>query len=341
MGLVMVSAQQVENALRGQEERIIQVVRETYLAHEAGQSVVPHSVFLRFPEAPENRIIALPAYLSGPRPTIGIKWIASWPGNLALGLPRASGLVVLNSSETGTPYAIVEGGVINAKRTAASAVLAARALRNRCRGALEQIALIGCGRINGELLRFLRSELTTQVEIRLWDTVAERMHSFRNAAEEEGIPGRFHAASGLLGAVRNSDLVAFATTAQEPHVNDPGLFLPGSVVLHLSLRDLGVAVVRAVSNIVDDPDHCFRQRTSLHLAEMSLGNRKFLRGTLASVLKGSTLPREAPEEVVAFSPFGLGVLDISLAAMTVELAVAASEQTSLVDFFGISSGGQV
>jgi N-[(2S)-2-amino-2-carboxyethyl]-L-glutamate dehydrogenase len=55
-------------------------LRRTYLSHEAGDSVNPDSYFLRFPDKPESRIIALPAYLGAGHGMAGIK----------CGIPRAS-----------------------------------------------------------------------------------------------------------------------------------------------------------------------------------------------------------------------------------------------------------
>ena len=107
----------------------VNVVRDAYLAHAEGRSVNPHSVFLRFQDRPNARIIALPSHLGDPWKTSGIKWIASYPDNVSKGSPRASAVLLLNNHENGYPFACLEGSVISAARTAASAVLAASHLR--------------------------------------------------------------------------------------------------------------------------------------------------------------------------------------------------------------------
>ncbi len=70
-----------------QQEECIGVVRDAYLAHADGESVNPDSYFLRFPTKPDCRIIALPAYLGNGFNVAGLKWIASFPGNVRRGFP--------------------------------------------------------------------------------------------------------------------------------------------------------------------------------------------------------------------------------------------------------------
>ena len=50
----------VVQLLDGNRTEIIELVRRTYLAHDAGQTINPDSYFLRFPEKPDARIIEAP-----------------------------------------------------------------------------------------------------------------------------------------------------------------------------------------------------------------------------------------------------------------------------------------
>src|SRR5437016_14449633 len=142
--LSIINGKSVFDIVRAHRSECIRIVREAYLAHADGQSVNPDSHFLRFPDKPDCRIIALPAYLGNGFDVAGLKWIASYPANVQGGFPRASAVLVLNNYETGYPFAILESSIISAARTAASAVLAAHWLNGQSRQA-QSLGIVGTG----------------------------------------------------------------------------------------------------------------------------------------------------------------------------------------------------
>ena len=109
----------------------MELVEATYRLHGAGDSVNPPSYFLRFPDRPTARIIALPASIGGQVRVDGLKWISSFPDNVAAGIPRASAVLILNDHDTGYPFACLESSIISATRTAASAALGRRLAQPR------------------------------------------------------------------------------------------------------------------------------------------------------------------------------------------------------------------
>ena len=326
----VISGGQVQSALQGREKAIVELVEATYRLHGAGDSVNPPSYFLRFPDRPSSRIIALPASLGGPDRVDGLKWVSSFPENVASGIPRASAVLILNDHDTGYPFACLEASIISATRTAASAALAADWL-SRSRPRPTRIGFVGLGLIARYIHTFLAGTGWSFDEIGVHDLSADSAVGFRGYLEQSGTAGQvsvYHSAEELI---RSSDLVVFATVAAEPHISDVSWFEHNPVVLHVSLRDLAPEILLAATNVVDDVDHCLKANTSPHLVEQLTGNRDFLAGTLNDVMAGRVkVPADRP---VIFSPFGLGVLDLAVGKNVYDTVVSSGDLQVIDDFF--------
>jgi len=313
----VLTGDEVRSLLDGREDEIVDAVRIAYLAHGRGDSALPHSTFLRFPEQPRNRIIALPAYLASDR-TAGIKWISSFPGNTERGIERASALIALNCVETGRVTAILEGAIISAKRTAASAALAALYLAKPSPSA---VAFVGGGVISTEVLRFVARLIPSLRQAVVFDLDRRNAERFVRHARKLAPEVDTVIAASLDEALRGPELICFATTSLAPHVSSLDDCRPNATVLHLSLRDLTPECALRCDNVVDDIDHVCRAGTSLHLAEEKVGSREFIRCTLADIVGGRQPARPAESKAVTvFSPFGLGVLDIAVAKLACKMA---------------------
>src|SRR6266568_1656186 len=178
--LSIINGRTVFDIVRAHRSECIQIVREAYLAHAAGRSVNPDSYFLKFPDKPDCRIIALPAYLGDGFDVAGLKWIASYPANIRRGFPRASAVLVLNNYETGYPFAILESSIISAARTAASAALAAYWLNGQsCRA--HSLGIVGTGFIARYVYEFLVDTGWTIEEVRLHDRSPLESEKFRDS----------------------------------------------------------------------------------------------------------------------------------------------------------------
>ena len=219
----VISGAQVQGALQGQEKEIVELVEATYRLHGAGDSVNPPSYFLRFPDRPSSRIIALPASIGGPLRVDGLKWISSFPENVAAGVPRASAVLILNDYDTGYPYACLEASIISATRTAASAALAADWL-SRGRPRPTRVGFVGAGLIARYIHTFLAGTGWSFDEIGVHDLSVDSAAGFRGYLEQPGTAGRVTVHDSAEELIRSSDLVVFATVAAEPHVRTcPGL----------------------------------------------------------------------------------------------------------------------
>ncbi|GII79736.1 2,3-diaminopropionate biosynthesis protein SbnB [Sphaerisporangium rufum] len=329
--MLVLTHDDVRQVLDGQEARVLDAVREAYLLHAGGRTSLPHSVFLRFPGKERERIIGLPAYLDAATATAGIKWVASFPANHERALPRASAVVMTNSAETGRPEAVIEGSVISARRTGASAALAAGLLANPATPD-RAVSLIGCGLIQFEVLRFLRLTCPQVAEVTLFDRDDTRAADFAGRCTRAWPDLTVRHARDAAEALAAHRLVSLATTAVRPHLDTRGC-RPGTLLLHVSLRDLTPEAILAARNVVDDTDHVCRERTSVHLAEQLAGHRGFIHDEIGNLLRAPENDvRRDPDRVTVFSPFGLGVLDLALARLVQDDAAKAGLGVPVPDF---------
>src|SRR6266478_572135 len=328
--LSIINGKTVFDIIHAHRADCIEIVRDAYLAHARGESVNPDSYFLRFPGKPDCRIIALPAYLGNGFGVAGLKWIASYPGNIQRGFPRASAVLVLNDYEIGFPFAILESSIISAARTAASAALAAHWLNGQSHRA-HSLGIVGTGFIARYVYEFLVDTGWTIEEVRLHDRSPLESEKFRNTACRLEQHRTVTIVPDVAQLVRACDLIVFTTVASTPHITDPALFEHNPLVLHISLRDLAPEILLASQNVVDDVEHVMKANTSPHLAEQQTGNRDFVTGTLADImLERRSVNRGRP---VIFSPFGMGILDVAVGKWVYDQAVAAGRDQRLSDFF--------
>ena len=306
----VIGALEVEAALRDREEDVLDAVKKAYETHSRGSSSLPHSSFLRFPDSDRDRIICLPAYLGEDYQLAGVKWIASVPDNVAMGIERASAVMILNDRATGRPKAVVEGSIISKQRTAASAALASKVLAKR---EPNTIGFVGCGPINIAIAQFLAVVWPGVSQFTAFDLDPQRAEMFGKELLLLRPAARFSVAASLDDVLSECEMVSFGTTAIAPYVKSLDSCPDGATILHVSLRDLDTGVILENHNIVDDLDHVNRAATSIHLASQQAGNTKFVHGSLGDILLGKIQRPESDTRKLIFSPFGLGVLDLAVA----------------------------
>jgi N-[(2S)-2-amino-2-carboxyethyl]-L-glutamate dehydrogenase len=332
--ILLLKGNDISSLFQHRDREILAAVKLAYQIHATGDSCLPHSSFVRFPDNDRDRIIALPAYIGGDIDTAGIKWIASFPGNLSLGMERASATLMLNSTQTGHTKAIMESSIISAKRTAASAAIGAEQLKGSQK--ITTLGLIGTGLINFEIVRFLLSTCPEIETVLVYDLDRERAKQFGQKCCQLSNRLKIKIAADSNTVFQESSLISFATTATKPHVFDLSQCRSGTIILHVSLRDLSPEIILAADNIVDDVDHVTRAQTSIHLAEQQVGNRDFIWTTLGDILNGAAPANSGENKLAIFSPFGLGVLDLALGQLAYNLAIEQNIGETITSFLPTS-----
>src|SRR6476619_3371607 len=102
--------------------RALEAVRAGFVAYARDEWSMPPKVYV--PAYPAGDFRAMPALGGG---HALLKWVTSFPGNPAQGLPTVTGVVLLSNAETGELEALFDAAAVTALRTAAAAVIAAEA----------------------------------------------------------------------------------------------------------------------------------------------------------------------------------------------------------------------
>ena len=115
----------------------IAAVREAFERHARGEWRMPAKVYLDSP--PHGDFRAMPALGDG---LALLKWVTSFPGNTAKGLPVVRGEVLLSDAETGEELAVIECSSVTSLRTGAAAAVSAEVLAAED---AQTVGIIGCG----------------------------------------------------------------------------------------------------------------------------------------------------------------------------------------------------
>src|SRR5438105_12149415 len=90
----------------------LDAVREAFVAYARGEWTMPPKVYV--PAYPAGDFRAMPALGAG---HALLKWVTSFPGNPAQGLPTVTGLVLLSDATNGTLEAAFDAAAVTALRT--------------------------------------------------------------------------------------------------------------------------------------------------------------------------------------------------------------------------------
>jgi ornithine cyclodeaminase/alanine dehydrogenase-like protein (mu-crystallin family) len=196
------------------EERLALAERAMTALATPGEAELPPKIGVH-PRPEGSFAHAMPAHLRGVTEAddrLGMKWIAGFGGNAALGLPNLHGLVVINDPATGVPIGILDGGPITAHRTAAVSGVAIRHFATSVAAPRRsaRVALIGAGvqaRAHVPVIR----HLVPAAEIVVFDRHADRSAAIAEAA---GRPAE--AAASARDATAGADIVISVASFTSP-----------------------------------------------------------------------------------------------------------------------------
>jgi alanine dehydrogenase len=308
----------------------VEAVREAFVAYARGEWSMPPKVYV--PAYPAGDFRAMPALGAG---HALLKWVTSFPGNPARGLPTVTGLVLISDASDGSLRAALDAGAVTALRTGAAAVLAAEALG---RSDAKTAAVVGAG-VNGKAAA--KTFLARGRDAMLWDVDEERA---RAAADELGARVA-KSREEALGA----DLLVTVTPGHEillpegslppgQHVSLMGADGPGKAEIavgelarvHVFCDDweqseqFGILDREAqVRLFADDWEQARHNGDLAHAVEAGAITQNEVT-QLGDVLAGTVPGRQSPDDITIFDSTGLAIQDLAI-------ALAAMERADLLD----------
>ena len=249
----------------------------------------------------------------------GLKTVVFKSDNAAQGLPTIQASYLLMSQKTGETVAMMDGGEITRRRTAAASALAADYL---ARKDASTMTLVGAGALGPH---FVHAHAAVRPIKRVFINSRTQAKAEALAAELAQVGFEAKVVSDLEGAVRQSDIVTCVTTSTAPIVKGqwlkPGTHVDLAGAFKPTMRETDGDVVARASVYVDTHDGALAEAGDL-LQARDEGKFDFARvkGDLASLCSGKVKGREQAEEITLFKSAGTAIEDLATAIMLYQKA---------------------
>lgn len=321
MQLLVLSGSAVGSVLGYKE--CADAMRTALIARANGEVFQPLRTVLK-PDRAEGLMVLMPSFQAGQDAGYGLKAICVTPGNPQRGLDSHQGIVLLSSSQTGEPLAVLNASALTEIRTAAVSAVATDVLASRD---AEVLAIIGTGVQARAHLRAIASTRPL-AEIRVAGRRLERATKFlAEVGPEVTASTKLIGCASVQQAVEGASIIVTATNAAEPvlrrewltpgvHINAVGACLP-------HLRELDTATVADAALFCDSRDSVLAEAGDyvLAAAEGAVGP-DHIQAELGDLLAGGSghPGRIADREITIFESLGLAVEDLAAAALAYRVA---------------------
>ena len=283
-------------------EVAVDAVRDGFVAYARAEWSMPPKVYV--PAYPAGDFRAMPALGAG---HALLKWVTSYPGNPARGLPTVIGVVLLSDASDGRLVAMLDAGAVTALRTGAAAVLAAETL-----GRPGTASVIGAG-VNGRAMA--RTFVARGQDVLLWDVdparaeaVAEELGARVARSREEAL-----AAERVVTVTPGTELL-FPEGSLRPgqHVSLMGADGPGKA--EIAIGELVRA--RVFADDWEQASHGGELAAAVAAGRIEGDDVTMLGDVLAGTAEG----RRSGDEITLFDSTGLAIQDLAIALAALERA---------------------
>ena len=324
-------ADDVAAAMPPLEERLQLAERTMIALAQPGASELPPKIAIH-PRPADAFVHAMPAHLRGSSPDedlVGMKWVAGYASNNALGMASISAVVVLNDPATGVPVAMLDGGPITAERTAAVSGVAIRRFGPGAgpggAGADVHVAIIGAG-VQGRSHLPVFGGVLPGCTVHVYDRDPARADALARLARSTTGIAAAAVHDTARQAVEAADVVVTAASfgpAEERQTMTNAWLRPGATVIPIDYATYCAAEVArdAALFLVDHRDQ--------YLANRDAGNFDGYPDPVATIGEAILAGTPRPAGRVVVSHLGVGLADLVFADAIVRAAIAGGRGTTL------------
>ena len=288
-------------------ERLIDVLDDAFRADVSVPVRAHHSIPVA--GGHDATLLLMPAWRRGGG--VGVKIATVFPDNTD-GAVNASYLLM--DGATGKPRALIDGGELTLRRTAAASALASRYLS---RPDAATLLMVGTGNLAPHLVA-AHSVVRPIERVLIWgrdESKAEALNERLAAA-----PMQAAAVTDLEAAVREADIVSCATLATEPLVHGawlgPGQHLDLVGGYTTDMREADNDAIRRASVYVDTYDGALAEAGDI-VQPLTQGviAREHIVAELAELARGERDGRRSPDEITLFKSVGTALEDLAAAEL--------------------------
>ncbi|MGG5810757.1 ornithine cyclodeaminase family protein [Falsiroseomonas sp. CW058] len=268
-----------------------------------------HRHALPQPAAPEGMLLLMPAWTAA---HTGVKLVHVLPGNGARGLPAVQAVYMLSDGATGVPLALLDGGELTDRRTAAASTLAGRFL---ARPDSSRLLVLGAGRVAAALAEAWCARFPIR-RAAIWARNPAQAEALAQRLRAHGLP----AEAAATPDPRGFDIVSCATLSESPllrgaevgagtHVDLVGAFRP-------AMRESDGALLARATLVVDTRAGGLAEAGDVvqAIAEGAI-EASHVAADMAELCRGAHPGRRREEEVTVFKSVGWAGEDLAAAVL--------------------------
>jgi ectoine utilization protein EutC len=318
--IIVLTEQDLRSCIRLDAD-VIEAVEQAFISLSQGKATVPPIMMLPVP-ARRGEVDVKSAFIEG-LDSLAVKIASGFFENFKMGLPSASGLVVLVSTETGVPRGVLlDNGYLTQVRTGAAGAIASKYLAPKT---VEVAGVVGAGTQARYQMRGLKLVRDFQ-RLLIYSLYEEEVDRYvEEMTEELGV--EIQKAASVEEVVRSCSVVVTTTPSREPYLEaewlHPGLHITAMGTDTEEKQELHPEVLAGADlRVCDLVSQCRRLGELRHAVQRGLIEEQTV-SELGELIAGTKLGRTGDEQISVCDLTGVGVQDTAIARLAFQKAVEA------------------